>query len=369
MDKKIVKKEGKKAVALAGPSSTIASVVTSVLVDASSTITPADLSDDELYAKCQQYGLNAKNWLRRFAGLLPEVAKRRLYRKKRFLSVQEFATKLAGMSSYAVDKILNVHSKLQNKPALLKQLESGEQGWSKIEKVAYIATPETDKEWARKVESLPQRALEICVRDYREKFTLKSEAENNPQILQPSPFHRFSFPISQIVDFELRLLKQRLEKEKKCSLSWDQVFEAVTKGEGMTCPKCAKKKTVIHLCPDCARRRALMAKGREIPAAVRQFVKAKYGEKCVFPKCKKPAKVMHHTKRFSLNKSHDLDCIVPLCKEHHDLAHAGLIENEEGPPEKWKLREKPEKNTLRAVVDRKVQRFKKNSTGGMAGNG
>lgn len=337
---------------------------------------PSKLSDDELYAKCQQYGTNAKGWLRRFAGLLPEVAKRRLYRRKGFLSIHEFANKLGGMSDYAVDRLLNLHAKLQDKPALLKQLESGEHGWSKIAKVAYVATPETDREWAEKVEKLPQHTLEVVVKNYREKSVLENEAKNNSEIPQLpiteisekdvevfQPYIRFSFPVSQKVDFELRLLKQRLEKIKKGCLSWNQVFEAVASGEMMPCPKCAKqkyanRKVVIRLCPDCARKRILMAKGRAVPEAIKQYVKAKYGDKCAFPLCNKPAVILHHTKRFSLQKNHDPDFIVPLCKEHHDLAHAGLIANEEEPPEKWVLRDMAEKGTLAAAVDKKMMEHK-----------
>ncbi|MBI5753934.1 hypothetical protein HZA40_02210 [Candidatus Peregrinibacteria bacterium] len=40
------------------------------------------------------------------AALLPEVAKRGLHRRKGFVSLGEFAGKIAGMSEYAVDRIL-----------------------------------------------------------------------------------------------------------------------------------------------------------------------------------------------------------------------------------------------------------------------
>lgn len=337
-------------------------------------VVPANLSDDELYAKCQQYGTNAKGWLRRFAGLLPEVAKRGLYRRKGFISIHEFANKIGGMSNFAVDRLLNLHEKLKDKPALLKQFEGGEQAWSKVEKVAYIATAETDKEWAKKVEILPSRVLDICVKDARKKLLTDSnsshsdEFKNNSQISQlpiPNnteilqPYTRFSFPISQKVDFELRLLKQRLEKMKKSCLSWDQVFEVVASGELIPCPKCANKKTVVQLCPDCAKKRLLAFRGRAIPVAVKQIIKAKYGDKCAFPSCKKPAAILHHTKRYSLQKNHDPNFIVPLCKDHHELAHKGMILNEEAQPEQWKLRDLPEKNTLVAKVDERVQNFKK----------
>ena len=56
------------------------------------------LSDRELYKLCKEYGTAARIWRRRFAGLLPEVLERRLYKKKGYTSLYEFAGKLAGMS-------------------------------------------------------------------------------------------------------------------------------------------------------------------------------------------------------------------------------------------------------------------------------
>lgn len=58
----------------------------------------AVLSDENLYKLCQQYGEQARVWRQKFAGLLPEVHRRKLYEKKGFSSIFEFAAKLAGMS-------------------------------------------------------------------------------------------------------------------------------------------------------------------------------------------------------------------------------------------------------------------------------
>lgn len=80
------------------------------------------LSDRELYEKCRLYGGNARAWSKKFAALLPEVERRRLYEKYGFYSVFEFAAKLAGMGRETVLEILRVAEKLQDKPLLLAQL-------------------------------------------------------------------------------------------------------------------------------------------------------------------------------------------------------------------------------------------------------
>lgn len=196
----------------------------------SSTIIPAKLSDKELYALCEKYGGNAKSWLKKFAGLLPEVYKRRLYKKRGCASIHEFAKKVAGMNEATVDKILNLRRKLEGKPELLKLFESGEEGWSKLESVAYIATPETDKQWAEKVELLPYHSLVLYVKDYREQITGAGERENIQEISQPTIVdysRKISFHVSPETEFQLRLFKQKLEKEKKESLSWNEVFREI----------------------------------------------------------------------------------------------------------------------------------------------
>ena len=38
------------------------------------------LTDSELYQKCREYGASARSWTRKFAGLLPEVFRRQLYK-------------------------------------------------------------------------------------------------------------------------------------------------------------------------------------------------------------------------------------------------------------------------------------------------
>ena len=67
----------------------------------------------------------------------------------------------------SVNRILQISKKLEDKPELLHLLESGEQGWSKIAQVAYLATPETDKDLADKVNNLSKSALTAYVENIR----------------------------------------------------------------------------------------------------------------------------------------------------------------------------------------------------------
>lgn len=308
------------------------------------------LTDTELYSLCQDYGLKACTWKRKFAGLLSEVYKRKLFRKKGFISIYEFAQKIGGMSEFATTKVLNISRRLEDKPILLGQLESGRQGWSKIEKVAYIATPETDSEWAEKVSKMSTRSLESYVKECRKngEITHVSESEEREMIRQD--LTRLSFAVTEKIDHQLRVFKRDLEKKRREPLSWNEVFEELLKMKTVE-----TNNIELKVCPKCAEDKGATARSRSIPEIVKKVVIAKYQNKCGFPGCNRPWVQFHHTLRYSITTGHVPNAIVPLCKTHHDLMHSGLIGNEDMPPERWYIKNKPNKNSLSYLIDQKVQ--------------
>lgn len=348
----------------------------------------ASLSDKDLYHLCQLYGSNAKTWLRKFAGLLPEVYKRSLHLRRGCGSIQEFAKKLSGMNERTVKKILNLHERLADKPHLLALFESGEQGWSKLEKVAFLATAETEKDLAEKVRSLPKNALEIYVQSQREKLTPGSQfrLQNNSQDLQnsiwendsnalasapdftshsadysstdnfttslagsidhakslelpnhPETFTTFSFKISTHSRQKLNLVKSTLEKQHHKTLTWNQVIALWPTQD---------KVPQIKICPSCAQQKITTNATRHIPISIRRLILAKHGRTCVFPNCNQSYTEFHHLIPYSICKKHDPTNIFPVCKTHHTLFHAGLISNSEKPPAHWVIRSKPIQNSV-----------------------
>lgn len=102
---------------------------------------------------------------------------------------------------------------------------------------------------------------------------------------------------------------------------------------------------------------------RVVSKKIKNLLEAKYKNKCGFPGCKWPAVEMHHIKRFAIFKRHRVEEIVPLCKIHHELAHAGLIENEEGEVEKWNVGMEGQSGTWYAdrektLIDKRAQKFR-----------
>ena len=61
---------------------------------------------------------------------------------------------------------------------------------------------------------------------------------------------------------------------------------------------------------------------RYIPVNVRRILQQEHGKKCSMPTCTKAAQEIHHTQRFSLARTHDPRYLAPLCRSHHQLAHA-----------------------------------------------
>ena len=74
---------------------------------------------------------------------------------------------------------------------------------------------------------------------------------------------------------------------------------------------------------------------RYIPAHQKKAALSKSAGKCAYPGCLRPVDHFHHTKRYSEKRDHQ--SIMPLCKAHHEVAHNGLIGNEEGAVSKWRL--------------------------------
>lgn len=71
------------------------------------------VSDSELWCRAVQYGEAARKWRQKFLGLLPEVARRKLWRVHGFESVFVFAFKVGGVSKEQVERVLAVEERLR----------------------------------------------------------------------------------------------------------------------------------------------------------------------------------------------------------------------------------------------------------------
>lgn len=174
--------------------------------------------------------------------------------------------------------------------------------------------------------------------------------------------------LDQDTEFRLRLLRQKLEKQKREPVTFSQVIkfllDEIEKSKGMegqkepkefnnpktqilklkpenpkseeqkeqkVLPKKDKPEQKEHLAAAQSGRHTIHT-SRYIPTQVKKDIQEQYHGKCAYPNCNKPAEILHHIKRFALIKNQDSKDIKPLCKEHHVIAHATLIKNEQEAP-------------------------------------
>jgi hypothetical protein len=261
-----------------------------------------NISDQQLYEQCKEYGEKARMWRSKFLGLLPEVYRRRLYEKKGFGSIYEFAAKLAGVSKEQVQVVLNLDKRFEDKPVLKKMLVSGEVSINKLARVVSIATQENQEVLAEKVKILSKSALETLVRDEKglqkrlfEEQSLPGQSEKELQ-LSPKVKQKLLELQEKGIDVNDLLLEFLQKRELEIALEKEQIAQEQANSD--------KKSS------------------RAIPVKIKQLITKEYGTKCSIVTCQKPRKIIHHTQRYALSRSHDPHFLAPLCQDHHQIAHS-----------------------------------------------
>lgn len=335
------------------------------------------ITDKELYEQCCFYGAQIRKWSRKFAALLIEVEKRELYKKYKFHSIFEFAAKIAGMNWETVRDILRVSRKLEDKPLLKAQMEK--HGWGKLRVVASIATKENEKILAEKVQEMSQDALITFVREIRKQNgeTVQNGIDSAQQqiILQEtSPRIFLRLPLDPQTELRFRELQKKISKETKVPVDFNEVLKTLLdvydEKTGRPILEKLEKKAREEIEEDPKDRLEVIAHektehvsgSRYIPATVKKLLRERYGGRCAYPGCIKLPEINHHTRRFAINPSHNPDFLVPLCKGHERLAHLGLIENEEKPPEEWFVKMEREKTGQKYLIDKMVNKYRRFSS-------
>jgi hypothetical protein len=271
------------------------------------------MTDKELYKKCKYYGNEALKWRWKFAGLLPEVDRRGLW-KKNFFSVFHFAKVLGGMSEEQTRRVLSLDDRLKEMPLLRALLINGIVSPNKLAKVVSIASPENEEFLANQVQLLSTRALETLVRDaqiMREEEEIKEQNnetiflqsdpvlhvnklqfQDNPELTQPSatsaPVHGRELGLSSEVKEKLEQLNQ-----KGIDIN-DLLLEFLEKRED----EIEQEKEEISA-------ETKQVKTRYMRVRTRKLIKKEHGDICSIRSCTRPAKQIHHTQRFALSKNHD----------------------------------------------------------------
>jgi hypothetical protein len=244
-----------------------------------------------------------------------EVYKRRLYEKKGFFSIYEFAAKLAGVSEAQVDTVIRAEKKLQGKPILSNSFHRGELSINKLIKVLPIATSENEGEVDGLSKALSVRDIEVYARDQKRAAAQATAANSANGGALPTLFpvakslHVQKFNLSDDVIEELNRLCE--QGEDISQLLRDFLKQKTEKIE-------QKEKEISER----AREKTHAPSRTYINKPTRDFLKEKYGNKCAYRGCNKLAEQIHHKVRFGLQSNNDPAYLVPLCKAHHKIAHA-----------------------------------------------
>lgn len=263
------------------------------------------LADENLFRLCKVYGRRTLAWRAKFIGLLPEVFKRKVYEKKGFDSIFEFAKKLAGLSEEQVRLTLNLEKKFEKLPELKNLLVNGEVSVNKLARVAAIASQENEQFWVENLKNLSKSAVETLVRDEKQNGLV--EAKSGAKSL---PGQTKKLELSGEVEGKLLDLQQKGINVNQLLLEFLQKREL----------EIAQKKEQVS--QEILKKEAKKEPGRNIPAEAKKIIYEEFGTKCAVKNCKRQSANLHHTLAFSINRSHDPRFMVPLCKEHHELEHA-----------------------------------------------
>ncbi len=258
-----------------------------------------------LHEEFIQLGKEHRSLQKRFDILLPQIYKSEIY-KKYSKDIFEYALKFASLAPGTVKKILWTHKKIENFPAIQKLVPKV--GISKISAIANIVTEENQGMIAESVETMSKPTLEQLNRDYKKQHKIVVEETMKIEL-----------------DEEMIFLFNKLKKKLGGASNKETLRKILKSFPGE--PGTIKTRKVSKRSD---------APSRAVPTQEKRETINQTNGKCIYPHCTKPYDVIHHRERYAHSKSHE--SIVPLCKEHHELAHNGLIENELQNPETWKIR-------------------------------
>lgn len=279
------------------------------------------MHDKELFRKCVMYGKQTLKARRKFLGLLPEVALRRLYERKGFCSVYEFAAKLAGVSRKQVDMVLRLEKKFDGLPVLRMALTTGKVSPNKLVRIASIATRNNQEELVERSEYLSSRALEVFVKDCKKQDGKGlDKAANGGKCLHVQNLESGDDGCGGVLNLDGDVRRELSEMQEKgidvnaflrevLAARWEKIVEE----KARLAQKQIRKKEDMDMIGK--------PTSRYVPVAVKRIVREEFGTKCSVEGCYRLAVHLHHENSFAEAQVHDPRVMRPLCKGHHELRH------------------------------------------------
>lgn len=331
------------------------------------------MPDKDLYSLCKIYGNESRKWQRQFAFLLSEVAKRGLHRKYGCESIYYFAAKIGAMGHEVTYRVLALHKKLTDKPLIWNHFRKF--GWAKLLVIADLVNVDDQEFWLDKLQRLPRKALSEYIKIFRNRDggkrgsafldeNLFSLVAKNTQENANLPIHKREIPgaqnfcndnfsgeadqdcfknrkkvykkmkfyVDNETEFELKKLKQVLEKEGKESCTYGETLASLIKKlkkfeeENESLREMLRNKTKKVDVDRKVRKIKTTKVSRYFPVDIKSLVIG--NGKCSFPGCNEAFEELHNPNRFALVKNHEN--LKPLCRIHHQMIHAGVVDETKG---------------------------------------
>lgn len=364
-------------------------------------LSPSEQTIYEDFALC---GKNAKKWLLKCVLLLPKIEEMEIWRKKGFSSIYEFALKLAGMSRNKVNEGLRILKKIEGMGEILRVVE--QKGIWAVKPILRVLNMENQKFWAEKAMEMSQRTLAAYVRDIEK--SMVADVQKNMDLNNSDDFDFgyadygdnhgrgaaglpadyvldkpsiFQEPCYEKADAQKVIPQGTFQKAAKITVSmkldpeilemlenlkgtndWNTVIKNLLESRQRERRRVEEERQRL----EDERQKILAEKpqtvqtnSRPVPRKIQKFVYARAGGKCESPGCGKPGEHFHHTTPFALKKEHNPDKIRLLCQAHHDIAHYGLIDNEDECPGKWEIRKFPDLMDYKNVINVRVAEFRR----------
>jgi hypothetical protein len=218
------------------------------------------------------------------------------------------------MSREQVDLVLRLERRLEDKPILRDALVGGGVSANKLARVVSIATIENQQNILEKVEVLSSRALEVFVKDFKNQNGLKEPKMGDASL------HVRTLELDLKLDEDV---KNELIEIKNKGIDVNKILREFL-CERKEKLEQEKSEAVKNQMRERDHRAVIgMPANRYVPVEVRRIVIKEFGNRCCAPGCERPAENLHHEKGFAIDQSHDPRFLKPLCKGHHELAHAG----------------------------------------------
>lgn len=273
------------------------------------------MTNKELHKKAKYYGQQVRKYKNKFIGLLPEIYKRRIYKAEGFNSITEYASKLAGLSHDTVRKVLSLDEKLADKPVLKEQLTSGKVGWSKLNIIADLATPNTQHIWAKHTKNMSKSALESFkskLKHNNDVMAMESDPgvapNSDDKALYKEQFENFTVKLSPETITQLKILKH----QSKNAGTWNEFMQEVINKINPSSKKQNSSK------PNTS------SNSRYIPRHYKEKAFEKTNGICSVPTCNKPGTIYHHKTYFAHGGAHEQ--VVLMCKTCHELEHNSVFD-------------------------------------------